>query len=104
MSKEHEQLKSNSPDDPRQLIEQVMAMGDEFPGPAEDLLLSWILSLGPDTDAAAAARRLIETYRARLEGIRQDRPIARLWRLLGQAAEARPGRGQRRGGANARRS
>ena len=31
--------------DPKRLIEQAFEMGAEFPGPAEDLLLSWILSL-----------------------------------------------------------
>jgi len=90
-------------DDPRRLIEQVVAMGAEFPGPAEDLLLSWILSLAPETDARLAARRLISKYQGRLDEVTQDRPVAKLWRLLTETANAAHGPAQRRGGASARR-
>ncbi len=37
-------------------------MGAEFPGPAEDILLSWILSLDRALDPAAAAQELIDAY------------------------------------------
>jgi len=50
------------PDDPQGLIRQVLEMGPEFPGPAVDVLLSWLLALKDRADAAAAARRLIERH------------------------------------------
>ena len=37
-------------EDPVGLIGQALAMGAEFPGPAEDVLLSWILKLDPEID------------------------------------------------------
>lgn len=53
----------DSEDDPGGMIREVLEMGEAFPGPAEDLLLAWILRLGEDRDAAEAARRLIDDYR-----------------------------------------
>jgi hypothetical protein len=52
----------SDPDDPNGLIGQVLAMGDEFPGPAGDVLLSWLLALKEQADPAAAAARLIERH------------------------------------------
>jgi predicted PhzF superfamily epimerase YddE/YHI9 len=52
----------DSPDDPGGLIRQVLDMGPEFPGPARDILLAWILRLGADRDAAEAAGRLLAAY------------------------------------------
>ena len=48
--------------DPQLLIRQVLDMGADFPGPAEDILLSWILSLDRTLDPAAAAQQLIDAY------------------------------------------
>jgi hypothetical protein len=72
-------------------------MGPEFPGPAEDLLLSWILSLDTATDPRAAARRLIARHAP--EGqVFDNAQIQRLADLLRQTAatdpEARGGRGR----------
>jgi hypothetical protein len=82
-------------------------MGDEFPDP-EDLLLSWILSLAPEADAPAAARRLVTRYEGRVGDAAGDRPLGKLWRLLRQTAEtpdgAGAGRARRRGGATGRRA
>jgi hypothetical protein len=50
-------------EDPNRLIQQVLEMGEEFPGPAGDVLLSWLLGLKERIDAAEAARRLIERHR-----------------------------------------
>ena len=55
--------KHDSPDDPGGMIREVLEMGERFPGPAEDVVLAWILRLGEGRDAAAAAQRLIEHYR-----------------------------------------
>ncbi len=52
----------DSPEDPGGLIKQALDMGPDFPGPAEDLLLAWMLRLGEGQDAAAAAGRLVERY------------------------------------------
>jgi hypothetical protein len=48
--------------DPHLLIRQVLDMGADFHGPAEDILLSWILSLDRALDPAAAALQLIDAY------------------------------------------
>ncbi|HZT18808.1 MAG TPA: hypothetical protein VFA23_05350 [Dongiaceae bacterium] len=99
------------PDDPHGLIRQVLEMGESFPGPAGDVLLSWLLQLKDRIDPAAAARRLIERHR--LPGPPfADNPRGRLIRLLHETATCsaerleslaagrrggRRGRGQRRG-------
>ena len=50
------------PEDPNSLIRQVLEMGEEFPGPAGDVLLSWLLDLKERVDPALAAQRLIERH------------------------------------------
>jgi hypothetical protein len=52
----------DSPDDPGGLIREVLALGDAFPGPAEDIVLAWLLRLGQDRDPGQAAQRLIADY------------------------------------------
>ncbi|MPZ12239.1 MAG: hypothetical protein GEU89_18810 [Kiloniellaceae bacterium] len=52
----------DSPDDPGGLIREALGLGEEFPGPAEDVALAWILRLGQDRDPAEAATRLIADY------------------------------------------
>jgi hypothetical protein len=69
-------------------------MGDEFPGPAEDLLLSWLLSLGA-TQPQAAAVALLPLYSGRVEGKDDLLPIVRLYRLLEQVATSPPATPQR---------
>jgi hypothetical protein len=97
-----EDCEAASVDDPKRLIEQAVAMGSEFPGPAEDLVLSWMLSLAPEADAPAAARRLLERHGAHWPEGPEERPIGRLRRLLQQTAEATSSRSRRRGGASGR--
>ena len=92
--------------DPKRLIEQAFEMGAEFPGPAEDLLLSWMLSLPLDADAPAIAASLAVRYRPALEALGDvgaRHPIQRLHLPLQQTAEAgaNAGRG-RRGGRRTR--
>lgn len=53
----------DSPDDPGGLIREVLLLGEDFPGPAEDVVLAWILRLGEDRDPAGAAQRLVADYR-----------------------------------------
>jgi len=52
----------DTPDDPGGLVRQVLDMGPEFPGPARDILLAWILRLGTERDPAEAAGRLLAAY------------------------------------------
>ncbi len=81
-------------DDPKSLIEQAFEMGDEFPGPAEDLLLSWMLSLDLATDARLAAGRLLAQYAG--DPAKLTNPhMARLADLLRQTSQAESGRGGR---------
>ena len=94
------------PEDPNNLIRQVLEMGEEFPGPAGDVLVSWLLDLKERVDPAEAARRLIERHR--LPGPPfAETPRGTLIRLLHETAtysadrlEGRAGR--RRGGRRGR--
>ena len=84
-----------NPLDPKSLLEQAFEMGDEFPGPAEDLLLSWLLSLGADQPPAAAAAALLPRYAERMAGKSDALPIAKLLRLLEQVAVSPPATARR---------
>jgi|GEM_PF-1099046 len=97
-------------DDPGGLIGQAFAMGSDFPGPAEDLLLSWMLRLPAGTDASLAAQRLFQRYvgidsskrdESDSEGVTGSRPLpedplGRLAELLRQTAVVGPGRAAER--------
>tara|TARA_R110002072_G_scaffold43877_4_gene123200 strand:- start:12489 stop:12848 length:360 start_codon:yes stop_codon:yes gene_type:complete len=96
--------KHSSPQDPGGLIWQAVDMGDEFPGPAEDLLLSWTLRLDPSIDSRQAAAFLLDSYGL---GARElgDSPCDRLIGLLRETATAAPRRrGGRRGGWRSKRT
>ena len=84
--------------DPKRLIEQAFEMGTEFPGPAEDLLLSWILSLPAEADAPAIAALLAERHRAQVADLADKHPARRLLTLLEQTAAAAARAQGRRGG------
>jgi hypothetical protein len=84
-----------NPLDPKSLLEQAFDMEDEFPGPAEDLLLSWLLSLGADQPPAAAAATLLPRYAERIAGKSAALPIVKLHRLLEQVAVRPPATGRR---------
>ena len=99
--------KHHSPDDPGGLIREALDMGADFPGPAEDLILAWMLGLGVDRDPAHAARRLIDSYALAdtpppqdesgriIEMLRQTAQFPKE-RLSGQLRDRRAGRGRRR--------
>ncbi len=96
----------NEPEDPHGLIRQVLAMGEEFPGPAGDVLLSWLLDLKDRTDPAAAAGRLIERHGLAGPPFPSG-PLGELVRLLHETARYSPERlielsGRRRGGHRGR--
>ena len=75
-----------SADDPHGLIGQVLEMGAEFKGGAEDVILSWLLSLAPGLDAAVAAGRLLDHHGLR-DGPVPEGPLGRVWQLLRETAE-----------------
>src|SRR5688572_22015859 len=94
---------ATSQHDPKRLIEQAFEMGVEFPGPAEDLLLSWILSLPAEADAPAIAALLAERHRPGVADLADQHPIRRLLTLLEQTATAGAARAQgRRSGRKGR--
>lgn len=94
---------SGAGEDPKRLIEQAFAMGAEFPGPAEDLLLSWMLSLSVEADAPVIAGALAARYRPALADLAPGHPLARLLGLLEQTAQAGAERARgRRGGRRGR--
>ena len=62
------------PEDPNSLIRQVLEMGEEFPGPAGDVLLSWLLDLKERVDPALAAQRLIERHAPARAPLRRHAP------------------------------
>jgi hypothetical protein len=73
------------PHDPDDLIGQVLAMGSEFKGPAEDVLFSWLITLPADVDPAVAANHLLDAHNLRT-GEPPAGPIGRLWQLLRETA------------------
>jgi hypothetical protein len=78
------------PLDPKSILHQAFEMGDEFPGPAEDLLLSWLLSLGAEQQPAEAAKILLPRFAAELAGKSDTLPIVKLHRLLELVAISPP--------------
>ena len=89
----------DSPEDPGGLIKQALDMGPDFPGPAEDLLLAWMLRLGDGQDAAGAAGRLVERY-GLAAGPPTEGAHGKLVGLLHQTARCAPAHvpARRRGG------
>ena len=83
------------PLDPKSLLEQAFEMGEEFPGPAEDLLLSWLLSLASDQPPAEAAKMLLPRYTGTLAGKSDTLPVVKLHRLLEQVALSPPATAKR---------
>jgi len=77
----------DSPEDPGGLIREVLDMGADFLGPAEDILLTWTLRLDPALDPAIAARRLLESYEVEKRDL-ADTEAGRLITLLRQAANS----------------
>jgi hypothetical protein len=84
-----------NPLDPKSILEQAFDLEDEFPGPAEDLLLSWLLSLGADQPPAVAAQTLLPRYTARMAGKDDALPIVKLHKLLEQVAISPPATARR---------
>lgn len=95
----------DSPEDPGGLIREVLDLGAAFPGPAEDVMLSWTLRLGDEQPPAATARILLVRYGLE-EAPLPEGACGRLVALLREVAEDRRSEqaGRRRGGWRGRRS
>jgi len=78
--------KRGPPHDPNLLIAQVLEMGAEFAGPAEDILFSWLIALAPDVDPAAAADKLLDDHNLR-DGPVPQGALGRVWTLLRETAQ-----------------
>jgi hypothetical protein len=77
--------KRGPPHDPDLLIAQALEMGDAFAGPAEDILFSWLISLGQEVEPALAAGKLLDEHKLR-HGPVPDGAVGRLWTLLRETA------------------
>ena len=89
------------PEDPIGLIGQALAMGADFPGPAEDVLLSWMLKLDTAIDPIAAAAAILKHYGVE-EGELPPGESGKLIRLLRETASCPPERMERRRGRRSR--
>src|SRR5262249_32577 len=58
----------------------------EFIGPAEDIIFSWLITLAPDIDPAAAANKLLDDHNLRADPVPPG-PLGRVWTLLRETAE-----------------
>ena len=100
----------HSEDDPGGLIREVVELGPAFPGPAGDVLLSWLLRLEDGNDPAEVAGRLLRDYGI-AEGELPEGACGELIGLLREVAQYGPERlertvrrgGRRRGGPDRRR-
>ncbi len=79
--------KHHSPEDPGGLIYEVLQAGDDYTGPAEDIILSWMLRLDDGQDPAATARHLLEAYGCE-DGALPGGSAGRLIQLLRETAAA----------------
>jgi hypothetical protein len=100
-------MSAHEAEDPQGLIRQVLAMGEEFPGPARDVLLSWLIELKDRVEPASAAAILIERHGLSATTFPAT-PRGELIRLLHETARYSPAQlresgGRRRGGARGRR-
>ena len=89
-------------EDPVGLIGQALAMGAEFPGPAEDVLLSWMLKLDAAVEPSAAAATLIRHYGV-ADGPLPKGEAGKLIRLLRETASCPPDQLDRSRGRRGRR-
>ena len=76
----------HSDDDPGGLIKEVLDMGTAFPGPAEDILLAWMLRLTDEQDPAEVATRVLSDYDV-AEGPLPEGACGRVVEILRETAE-----------------
>ena len=93
--------------DPVNLMHQIFEDADAFVGPAQDVLLSWLMKLPQSIEPATAARTVLETTVAHCSGAPSDE-TQKLIELLeqvskhGEIGTGQAAKGRRRGGRAAR--
>ena len=91
--------KHHSPEDPGGLIYEVLQAGDDYTGPAKDVILTWMLQLDDGKDPAATARHLLAAYGCE-KGTLPGGSAGRLIQLLRETAQTtghrQPKRSRRR--------
>ena len=101
----HRKRGEKGPDfDPVNLMHQIFEDAGAFVGPAQDVLLSWLMKLPGDMDPAVAARTILDTTVAHCESTPSDETV-KLIALLKQVSEhggIGGMSGRRRGGRAAR--
>jgi hypothetical protein len=83
--------KHHAPEDPGGLIHQVLHAGADYAGPAEDVILSWMLRLDDGQDPAAAARHLLRAHGYEAGALPKG-PAGQVVRMLRETAQATPER------------
>jgi len=78
-------------DDPGGILGEILHMGEEFEGPAQDALVGWTLRLGDGIDPAEAAKRLLVRYEA-VASAAPTGACGELIRLLRETAQYSRGR------------
>jgi hypothetical protein len=98
-------LKPGPDFDPVNLMTQIFDDAASFVGPAEDVLLSWLMRLSPTVDQSVAAAQVLETIVGTLDDAASVESV-KLVELLRQSANHTPapsqGNSPRRGGRSAR--
>ncbi len=98
-------LKPGPEFDPVNLMTQIFDDSASFVGPAEDVLLSWLMRLSPSVDQSVAARSVLDTIVGTIDDDASDesRKLAELLRQsANQVHTPVANNGQRRGGRSAR--
>ncbi len=96
-------LKPGPAFDPVNLMSQIFEDSSSFAGPAEDVLLSWLMRLSPDVNQQDAARKVLDDIAGSIAEDASDE-ARKLYDLLRQAAEGQGGAEahKRRGGRSGR--
>ncbi len=74
-------------EDPGGIIGESVSMGNDFPGPAQDIFLAWALQLTKEQNTALCAQTLLQKYPILLQ---QDiaAPLGMLAQFLIQASQS----------------
>jgi len=84
-------MDEKNPDDPKGLIRESYRIDGITDAECRSILVDWALSLETTSDHRAALSRLLERHAT-------GEPTHPMTRLLHEAADARPGQPERRGG------
>lgn len=99
-------LKPGPDFDPVNLMTQIFDDAPSFMGPAEDILLSWLMRLSPGVDQVAAAQSVLDTIVSDLgaDASAESRKLVELLRQSSHQTSSPVSTKQRRGGRASRQS